>query len=106
MNVHNDVLKISASIVQGAEARVLTGSLRLLKSQSIAALKPPSWNGNTALDRHCGSIIILIGFWVLGNCPVLRKYTREGPPGPCPGGPRGRGSPAAERVARVPPRSE
>ena len=51
MNVHNDVLKISASIVQGAEARVLTGSLRLLKSQSIAALKPPSWNGNTALDR-------------------------------------------------------
>ena len=29
MNVHNDVLKISASIVQGAEARVLTGSLRL-----------------------------------------------------------------------------
>jgi hypothetical protein len=26
MNVHNDVLKISASIVQGAEARVLTGT--------------------------------------------------------------------------------
>ena len=51
MNAHNDVLKISASIVQGAEARVLTGSLRLLKSQSIAALKPPNWNGNTALDR-------------------------------------------------------
>jgi hypothetical protein len=26
MNVHNDVLKISASIVQGAEAHVLTGT--------------------------------------------------------------------------------
>ena len=26
MNVHNDVLKISASIVQGAEARALTGT--------------------------------------------------------------------------------
>ena len=26
MNVHNDVLKISASIVQGAEALVLTGT--------------------------------------------------------------------------------
>ena len=30
MNVHNDVLKVSASIVQGAEALVLTGTRSLL----------------------------------------------------------------------------
>ena len=30
MNVHNDVREISASIVQGAEARVLTGTRSLI----------------------------------------------------------------------------
>jgi hypothetical protein len=45
MNVHNDVLKISASIVQGAEARVDWNAIALEpNAQGCAGLGPGGWS--------------------------------------------------------------
>jgi hypothetical protein len=50
MNVHNDVLKISASIVQGAEARALTDLFDYLVGQQLERVRHGEAEGGGGLE--------------------------------------------------------